>query len=183
MLQPPFPLHLRPLHLSDLPAVISIEQQSFPTVTQAKSYRYELSENQLAHYQAVTARRTNQDEQIFGYAGYWLIADEIHISTIAVDPQWRGYGLGELLLQNILHLAYEHAAALVTLEVRENNQVAQDLYQKYAFDIVGRRRRYYRDTGEDALLMTITLQSNRQYRHFLDRKQKQLHTRLAGTSF
>ena len=183
MLQPPYPLHLRPLHLSDLPAVVSIEQQSFPTVTQEKSYRYELSENQLAHYQAVTARRTNQDEQILGYAGYWLIADEIHISIIAVDPQWRGCGLGELLLQNILHLAYEHAAALVTLEVRENNQVAQDLYRKYAFDIVGRRRHYYRDTGEDALLMTITLQSNRQYRHFLDRKQKQLHARLAGTPF
>lgn len=183
MLQPPYPLHLRPLQQSDLAAVGAIEQQSFPTPTQEKVYRYELSENKLAHYQAVTTRQTNRYEQLLGYAGYWLIADEIHISTIAVDPQWRGCGLGELLLQNILYLAYEHSAALVTLEVRQSNQVAQDLYQKYDFDLSGTRRRYYRDTGEDALLMTIHLQAAHEYRHFLDQKRELLNARLAGTPF
>jgi len=183
MLQPPYPLHLRPLRLSDLPAVIPIEQQSFPSPTQEKSYRYELRENKLAHYQALTVRRADQDELLLGYAGYWLIADEIHIIIIAVDPQWRGWGLGELLLLNMLDLAYEHVANLVTLEVRESNQVAQDLYKKYAFDIAGRRKHYYRDTGEDALLMTIVLQPDRQYHDFLDQKQKQLYARLASTPF
>jgi len=183
MFLPPNPLHLRSLRLSDLPAVITIEQNSFPTPTKEKSYRYELSENLLAHYQAATIRRANQEEQLLGYAGYWLIADEVHISIIAVDPQWRGRGLGELLLQNILNLAYEHAAALVTLEVRESNQAAQDLYLKYTFEIVGKRRHYYRDIGEDAILMTIKLQSNHLYRHFLDQKQKQLHARLSSAPF
>lgn len=183
MLQPPFPLHLRPLRLSDLPAVLPIERRSFPTPTTEKSYRYELSENKLAHYQALTIRRVGQDETLLGYAGYWLIAGEIHIIIIAVEPQWRGRGLGELLLLNMLHLAHEHAAELVTLEVRESNRVAQDLYKKYAFDIAGRRKRYYRDTGEDALLLTIYLQTDHQYRRFLDHKQKQLYARLATAPF
>lgn len=183
MLQPPPPLHLRPLYLSDLAAVVAIEQQSFPTPTKEKTYWYELSENKLAHYQALTIRKVQEDEQLIGYAGYWLIADEAHISTIAVDPQWRGVGLGELILINILYLAYEHEAALVTLEVRESNRVAQELYRKHEFEIVGRRRRYYKDTGEDALLMTVHLQSNQPYRQFLDQKEKQLRAHLAGTLF
>ncbi len=183
MLQPPYPLHLRPLRLSDLPAVMPIEQQSFPTPTKEKTYHYELSENKLAHYQALTRRVMEQDEQLLGYAGYWLIADEVHISTIAVAPHLRNRGLGELILLNILYLAYDHDAALVTLEVRVSNQVAQDLYLKYEFETVGRRRRYYKDSGEDALLMTIVLQSNHQYRHCLDQKQKQLCARLASKSF
>ena len=183
MLQPPYPLHLRPLRLSDLPAVVPIEQQSFPTATKEKTYQYELSENMLAHYQALTLRVMKRDERLVGYAGYWLIADEVHISTIAVDPYLRNRGLGELILLNILYLAFEYEAALVTLEVRASNQVAQDLYRKYEFEMVGRRRRYYKDTGEDALLMTKVLQSSRKYRQFLDQKQKKLYARLASTSF
>jgi ribosomal-protein-alanine N-acetyltransferase len=181
MLQPPDPFRLRPLSLSDLPALSSIEQKSFPTPTKEKVYRYELTENKLAHYQALTLQHENQVERLVGFAGFWIIADELHISTIAVDPPQRGLGLGELLLLNILTLAYEHAAALVTLEVRESNQIAQALYQKYAFEFVGRRLRYYRDTGEDALLMTVNLKSNQQYPNFLQGKEKSLYSRLIST--
>jgi ribosomal-protein-alanine N-acetyltransferase len=181
MLQPPDPFRLRPLSLSDLPALSSIEQKSFPTPTKEKVYRYELTENKLAHYQALTLQHENQVERLVGFAGFWIIADELHISTIAVDPPQRGLGLGELLLLNILTLAYEHAAALVTLEVRESNQIAQALYQKYAFEFVGRRLRYYRDTGEDALLMTVNLKSNQQYPYFLQGKEKSLYSRLIST--
>lgn len=181
MLQPPDPFRLRPLSLSDLPALSSIEQKSFPTPTKEKVYRYELTENKLAHYQALTLKHENQVERLVGFAGFWIIADELHISTIAVNPPQRGLGLGELLLLNILTLAYEHAAALVTLEVRESNQIAQALYQKYAFEFVGRRLRYYRDTGEDALLMTVNLKSNQQYPNYLQGKEESLYTRLIST--
>lgn len=178
MLQSPPPFHLRALSLSDLPAVTVIEKQSFPTPTKENSFRYELTENQLAHYQALIHEHADQAEQLLGYAGYWIIADEVHISTIAVDPQWRGLGLGELLFLNMLFLAYQHDAALVTLEVRENNLGAQELYHKYRFEDVGRRLRYYRDTAEDAILMTVMLQSNKSYRQFLDQKREMLFTKL-----
>ncbi len=183
MIDTPLPLRLRSLHLSDLPAVAAIEQQSFPSPTKEETYRHELRENQLAHYQALILQRASEDEQLLGYAGYWLIAGEVHVISIAIDPRRRGCGLGELLLLNLLNLAYEQQAALVTLEVRESNHVAQELYQKYEFELVGRRKRYYKDTGEDALLMTILLQSNTPYRHFLDQRQKQLYSRLESASF
>ncbi len=183
MLRLPPSLHLRPLQLSDLAAVVAIEQHAFPTPTKEKTFQYEINENKLAHYQALTIRKDTESAQLVGYAGYWVIANEVHISTIAVDPKWRGHGLGELILVNILYLAYTHEAALVTLEVRVSNLVAQTLYGKYGFELVGRRPRYYKDTGEDALLMTVFLQSNQPYRHFLDQKANLLLARLAGTSF
>lgn len=155
MLQPPSPFALRPLQLADIDAMLPIEQHSFPTPVKASTYVYELTENRLAHYQALTA-----GDRLIGYAGYWLIADEAHVSIIAVDPGWRGRGLGELLLLNVIAQARAAGAALVTLEVRENNITAQQLYAKCRFEVVGRRRRYYRDTGEDAILMTLPLDDN-----------------------
>lgn len=179
MLNPPSPLGLRPLRLSDLEAVLAIERLAFPTPTKSNVYRYELTENRLAHYQALTLREDGGTEKVIGYAGYWLLADEAHISTIAVHPACRGRGYGELLLLNILFLAYEQEAGLVTLEVRRHNQVAQTLYRKYQFEVVGERRRYYRDTGEDALIMSVS-RLDEGYFAFLEKERVQLFARLVS---
>ena len=183
MLQPPPPFTLRPLRLDDLDAVIAIERASFPNPARVQLYQHELAHNELAHYQALTVGQDGRAEQLVGYAGYWLMGDELHVSIIAVDPPWRGHGLGELLLLNLLYLAYDHASALVTLEVRAGNHVAQALYRKYGFDLVGERRRYYRDTGEDALLMTVVLAAAPAERAQLDRQRDALWQRLSGAHF
>lgn len=180
MLILPPPFVLRPLSLSDLPAVAEIEKHSFPTPTREKVFHYELTENKLAHYQALLTQRVNEDEHLLGYAGYWLIADEVHISTIAVAPQRRRSGFGATLILNTFFMAYEHDAALVTLEVRENNFGAQNLYKSFRFESVGRRKRYYRDTGEDAILMTVFLRDNPNYKQFLNKKRMELTNQLAG---
>lgn len=180
MLSPPLPYTLRPLTISDLPAVVQIEKQSFPSPTKEKVFRYELTENKLAHYQALLEDKNNREFHLIGYAGYWLIADEMHISTIAISRQKRRGGFGELLLMNMLSMAYDHEAAFVTLEVRENNIGAQKLYAKYRFEVVGRRKRYYRDTGEDAILMTVLLQSNPTYPLFLENMGEKLFDRLSS---
>jgi ribosomal-protein-alanine N-acetyltransferase len=93
-------------------------------------------------------------EPVLGYGGFWLMVDEAHISTIAVHPMWRGRGLGEMALVAMIEAAILRGAAEVTLEVRVSNGVAQSLYRKYAFVQVGRRKGYYQDNGEDALIMT-----------------------------
>jgi ribosomal-protein-alanine N-acetyltransferase len=93
--------------------------------------------------------------RVLGYAGLWLWLDEAHISTIAVHPDWRGQGLGELLLVAMLERAMELKAAQCTLEVRVSNEVAQNLYKKYGFAYAGIRRHYYRDNSEDAYIMTV----------------------------
>lgn len=186
MLHPPSPFSLRPMHLGDLTAVMAIDRLSFPTPTREAMYRYELTANERAHYQVLTTwldnrRGSGYTENIIGYAGYWLLVDEVHISTIAVHPDWRGRGLGELLFLNILFLACAQGAASATLEVRVNNTTAQALYHKYAFAVVGERPRYY-NNGEDALIMTAEL-AGTSYCHALNQKREALFARLRGRGY
>lgn len=88
-----------------------------------------------------------------GYAGLWLMVDEAHVTTIAVRPEYRGRGLGELLLVALSEIAMDINARWLTLEVRVSNEVAQSLYRKYSFKPAGVRQRYYSDNQEDALIM------------------------------
>lgn len=101
-----------------------------------------------------------REHQIIGLAGLWLMADEAHITTIAVREAYRRQGLGELLLFSIIDLARELKARIVTLEVRASNTAAQRLYTKHGFTRVGLRKGYYVDRGyqvenrEDGLVMS-----------------------------
>ena len=182
MLQLPPPFSLRSLQPTDIPKVLTIENSSFPTPRKEAIYLYELTQNNLAHYQALVRLEASGEEMLLGYAGYWTLPDEIHISTIAVEPALRGRGFGQLLLLNILFLSYDHEASLVTLEVRESNHSAQDLYRKYRFSEVGLRKGYYRDTGEDAILMTVMLEGAPDYKLFLEQKGNALFRQLTFTS-
>ncbi|MBI3953236.1 MAG: ribosomal protein S18-alanine N-acetyltransferase [Chloroflexi bacterium] len=92
--------------------------------------------------------------RVLGLVGIWFMADEAHITTIAVRQQYRRQGLGELLLIAALELAQERQARVATLEVRASNLSAQALYDKYGFAQVGVRPKYYTDNNEDAFIMT-----------------------------
>jgi ribosomal-protein-alanine N-acetyltransferase len=87
----------------------------------------------------------------------WRILDEAHIATIAVLPDFRQQGIGKLLLKTGMREAYAEDARVYHLEVRAGNLVAQKMYLDFGYTIVGRRLRYYKDNGEDALLMTLDL--------------------------
>jgi len=137
------------MQLNDLDAVLAIDLLSFPTPAKLKMYQYELTQNEMAHYQVLL-----DEGLLIGYSGFWMIADECHISTIAIHPDWRGRKLGDKLLHYMLDCAREHKPILATLEVRRSNVAAQTLYHQHGFAIVGERRRYYKDTNEDAILMT-----------------------------
>lgn len=166
------------MFLADLSSVYEVDRLSFPTPARTGLFEHELAQNNMAHYQVLGVGGENgRSPQIIGFTGFWLIADEIHISSIATHPHWRGRGLGELLLLNLLFESYNHPANMVTLEVRRSNSVAQALYLKYQFEEVGSRPRYYRDTGEDALLMTMA-SLNARYHQFLEAQQAALFQRL-----
>ena len=151
MIQPPHPYNLRPLRVNDIPQVMEIEERVFPLPWPAYAYEYELTRNALSHCYALE----RAGEQLVGYGCFWLIVDEAHISTLAVAERWRGQGLGELLVLAMIHEALGKKAAKVTLEVRPSNQSALALYAKFGLQVVGRRKRYYRDNQEDALIMTV----------------------------
>ncbi len=111
-------------------------------------------------------------EYIIGIAGFWVMVDEAHITTIAVRNAYRRQGIGERLLITIVETAIELNADVVTLEVRASNKQAQALYDKYGFRRVGTRRAYYTDNGEDAVLMTTdSLTSATFQSHFQQLKQ------------
>lgn len=172
------PLSCRAMQVTDITAVLAIDALSFPTPMKESLLHYELTENRLAHYQVLT-QTSGLQEMVIGYAGYWLMGDEVHVSTIAVHPALRGQRLGELLLLNLLFLAFSHPACLVTLEVRRSNKTAQALYQKYWFKVVGDRRGYYKDTQEDAILMTVEPLNGR-YHQFLLAQKTSLLARLTS---
>jgi len=144
---------IRPMEAEDLPEVLRIDRLSFPTPWPERTYRYEIAENPSAHLYVAEVIEDGRN-RVIGYVGYWLIVDEMHISTLAVDPAYRRKGIAEGLLRAALERAADNGAELATLEVRVSNDAALELYRKHAFEVVGRRPRYYRDNGEDALLMT-----------------------------
>jgi ribosomal-protein-alanine N-acetyltransferase len=117
---------------------------------------------------------------IIGFAGLWLMLDEAHITTIATHPDYRGRGLGELLLCSMTKIAYDIGAQRVTLEVRVSNSIAQNLYRKYGFMVVGTRRRYYSDNNEDAYIMTTENINSQSYRAHFTHLQTLLSERLVA---
>ena len=147
--RPPLRLVVEPMRLDDLPAIQTIEQASFTAPWPANAYRSEIESNRLANYLVARA-----GDAIVAYGGMWLMVDEAHITTFAVDPAWRRQRIGERLLLAFLDLAVDRGAHEATLEVRLSNLPARRLYEKYGFRPVGLRPRYYSDDNEDALIMT-----------------------------
>ena len=122
-----------------------------------------------------------QDALLLGYGGFWFLIDEAHITTLGVRPEWRGRGLGELLLISLIEGALERGALTVSLEVRVSNSTAQSLYAKYGFQRVGRRKAYYSDNREDADIMTITNVASSAYERHLSALRTRLRERLAAS--
>jgi ribosomal-protein-alanine N-acetyltransferase len=105
-----------------------------------------------------------RDELVVGFIGVWLLVDEAHVVTIAVRDSHRGRGVGELLLIAAIETALREAQETVTLECRVSNTVAIRLYEKYGFQQVGLRPRYYSDNHEDAYILTASDVSSPAYR-------------------
>jgi [ribosomal protein S18]-alanine N-acetyltransferase len=139
---------ISPMTAADITAVTRIERASFSTVWPPDAFYNELSTNKLAHY--FVGRYAGR---VVGYGGLWVILEDSHVTTLAVDPEYRGRRFGEVLLLRLIDEAIARSAAWMTLEVRESNAVAQRLYRKYGFTTVTMRTGYYSDDNESALIM------------------------------
>ena len=170
--RPPVALRVEPMTLDDLDAVHAIERASFAVPWPDDAYRNEIRTNRLATY--VVARL---GEEVVGFAGLWIMVDEAHVTTFAVDPRWRRRGVGERMLLALLDLAVARRAREATLEVRLSNLPARKLYEKHGFRPVGIRVRYYSDNGEDALIMTTEPLSSPAMRERMDRLRAALDER------
>lgn len=197
------PYALMPMRLADVPTVSTIERVVFSLPWSTSAFTYDLSNNPNAEYlvlrylpwavaerdrKALTRsvrrlfRPPREDPSLIGYGGLWMVLDEGHICTLAVRPAWRGRGLGELLLAGLVERGRDRGAEVMTLEVRVSNVTAQNLYAKYGFRLVGRRKAYYSDNREDALIMSTDRIVSPEYGAMLAGLKGRLRERLESAT-
>jgi ribosomal-protein-alanine N-acetyltransferase len=135
---------------ADLPAVLAIERNAFPTPWTAAFFEKELSTPFARLVVGVTQR--SWQESVVGYTCRWRVTDEVHLLNVAVHPAWRGYGVGRRLVEAVLAEGRTTQARSVFLEVRAGNAPARRLYARLGFTELGIRRGYY-GVGQDAIVM------------------------------
>ena len=144
---------IRKMSEQDLDEILEIERLSFPTPWSRILFERELATPFARSLVAQEARR----EKILGYLCFWLVEQEAHILNLAVHPQHRNGGIGTLLLGYGVGYCRKGGVQVITLEVRRSNYKAISLYRGFHFQPLGIRRRYYTDTGEDAVVMGLVL--------------------------
>src|SRR5512142_427953 len=145
-------LTIRKMALEDIPAVVELDQKSFSLPWPERSFRFEVTENPASHCWVA-----EEDGKVVGMIVVWLIVDEAHVATIATHPDFRRQGIAKRLLSHALLRLIDEGARSSFLEVRESNLAAQEMYRKFGYEETGRRRRYYSDNDEDAILMDLSL--------------------------
>jgi ribosomal-protein-alanine N-acetyltransferase len=137
---------------SDLDEVLGIEEASFSVPWSRESFLFEIQANPYARNLVM-----RHGGRIVAFACAWVVDDELKINNIAVLPGERRKGYGEAMLRHVLDYGRSSACTEATLEVRPSNRAARALYETHGFEQVGRRKGYYRDTHEDAILMAAEL--------------------------
>lgn len=142
-------MQIVPISESDAKELAELDRQCFSVPWSEKSFADE-SKNNIAVYFVAKI-----DGKIAGYAGFWHVADEGDITNIAVLPEYRRQGIASKLLEQLVLEAKERKLELLTLEVRESNASAIALYERFGFEKIGQRKRFYTNPEEDALIMTL----------------------------
>lgn len=197
-----FAYSLHPMSIDDIDQVASIERESFPTLWPPTSYRKEM-ENRIAEYivciregdyLTVVKQRKGwrkffrknippliiKKRLVVGFLGIWYMGGEAHIVTVGVRGEYRGNGIGELLIIGSLEIGTARNSQVVTLEARQSNDIAKALYAKYGFLEAGLRRRYYSDNNEDAVIMTTPDLVSAEYQEFLADKKNEFESRYGA---
>ena len=139
----------RDVHLGDINALLDLDQRCLGGMWTAQSYQREI-ENTCSHWVILSLAET---DQVLGSGAFWAVLEEAHITLLMIDPDYQGQGFGKQLLQALLKKAITLQLERATLEVNVNNIQAIALYQKAGFQVAGRRKGYYQETGEDALIL------------------------------
>lgn len=148
MVSPMSDVTVRRMTLDDIDRIVEIENISFHTPWTKENFHFELTENKCAVYMVGEI-----DGIVVGYGGMWKMVDEGHITNIAVDPIYRGRGVGDAILSAMVIYAKENGITAMTLEVRTQNKLARSLYNKHGFKDEAIRKGYYTNPDDDAIIM------------------------------
>ena len=144
-------LNIRRMTEADVPTVTALDKISFSLPWPERSFRFEVTDNPASRCWVAEV-----DGQVVGMVVAWLFVDEVHVATIATHPDFRRQGIAQKLLIHTLRYTSDEGAVSSFLEVRESNLAAQEMYRKFGYENTGRRKRYYKDNDEDAILMTLS---------------------------
>jgi ribosomal-protein-alanine N-acetyltransferase len=140
-------LEIRTMRSADLPQVMLIELSTFTMPWSESTFRGLLRRRDSDLFVA------DIKGEIAGYAVFWAVMDQGELGNVAVDESHRGKGIGTKLIQAVLDSAGERGVREIFLEVRKSNTKAQELYKTFGFSEAGRRKNYYLEPLEDALVM------------------------------
>ncbi len=156
-------LSLELMREADVSTVQEIEREIFATPWPRNAYYRELASRASAYYVVLRqegqverpagSRNPDFDPTIVGYGGMWRMYDEAHVTTIGVRRDLHHHGYGRMIFAGLVQAAYDMGAKWVTLEVRTTNENAMKMYESFGFKVIGRRKGYYTDNGEDAIVM------------------------------
>lgn len=150
--RPLLPFAIRRMENRDLPRVVEIDQNSFTLPWSLTSFQFEIRRSRISRCW-VAEVDSGGKPVVAGSTVVWVVIDEMHVGTIAVERSFRRMGIASALMEVIHQQAKEEGLLKVYLEVRKSNLPAQNLYRKFGYEIVGVRKGYYADNHEDALLM------------------------------
>ncbi len=175
-----FKIEIKSLTAENLSAVLELDIACFGGLWTLEGYQRELdspNSDLMGLFSAVSPL------QLLGMGCFWSILEEAHITMLGVHPQYHHQGLGQALLYSLLKAACERGLERATLEVRASNSAAISLYQKFGFKTAGRRRHYYKDNGEDALILWLGDLQQPQFQESLDNFYTIVSDRLCKSSW
>lgn len=140
-------MKIRDMRMRDVTSVSELEKRCFPKPWSEKMIYHDFAQNSRAHFYVA-----EMDGDIVGYVGIWKVVDNVHITTIAVEPDHRREGIASALIERVIN-DYGADPRNITLEVRPSNEAARGLYKNLGFSVTGRRKNYYSDNNEDAIIM------------------------------
>ena len=143
-------VEFRRMLASDADEIAAIEEMTFAMPWSRKDFWAE-AVNENAIYIVGTV-----DNKVIAYAGAWISFEEAQVTNVAVHPDYRGQGIGNKLFAKLIEEVKTRGVTAITLEVRPSNEAAIKLYENFGLKSVGRRKGYYLDNGEDALIMWNT---------------------------
>ncbi|BAY85611.1 ribosomal-protein-alanine acetyltransferase [Calothrix parasitica NIES-267] len=145
-------LKIQTLSHQHLAAILELDKACFNGLWSKEGYQREL-DSPNSEIQGLFSQKNG--EKLLGMGCFWSILEEAHITILAIDSEYHRQGMGAALLYSLIKTARKRYLERATLEVRASNQAAISLYEKFGFKTAGKRRRYYQDNGEDALILWL----------------------------
>jgi len=152
LVKPRLDIEIRRATTGDISGIMEIEEASFTTPWPREVMVNEITANPFSKVMVAT-----HGKKVVSFTICWVINRERHLQNIATAPAWRSRGVARMMMDHLLEEAQRNTPSVIMLEVRELNQEARALYLSLGFAQTGRRKSYYSDTGEDAVIMSLNI--------------------------